>query len=210
MTHPVPAAGPEGSPAIGGRLRAARTARRMSIEEVATAAGVTKGFLSRLERDRAGVSVAALVRICGVLDLAVGSLFEPAPAGEVLRAADYPPISFGGHGLREFLLTPRGEQRLATILSEIEPGGGGGAEAYALPADVEFCLVLAGGVELTFPGGPAPVVLEAGDALTFDPGEPHTFTAGPDGARVLWVIAPGLLAARSSDAQVVLVRDEDA
>ncbi|WP_432519006.1 helix-turn-helix domain-containing protein [Kineococcus sp. SYSU DK006] len=178
---------------IGARLRAVRAARRMTMEEVAAAAEVTKGFLSRLERDQANASVAVLVRICKVLQLPVGALFEPAPAGQVLRRADYPPISFGGHALREHLLTPRGEQRLAAILSEIEPGGGGGAEPYALPADVEFCFVLSGTLELTFPHISEPVVLGEGDTFTFDPGELHTFSAGGQGARVLWVISPGLL-----------------
>jgi transcriptional regulator with XRE-family HTH domain len=178
---------------IGARLRAVRTARRMTVEDVATAAEVTKGFLSRLERDRANASVAVLVRICKVLELPVGALFEPAPAGQVLRRADYPPIGFGGHGLREHLLTPRGEQRLAAILSDIEPGGGGGAEPYALPADVEFCFVLSGTLELTFPQTGAPILLGPGDTFTFDPGELHTFSAGARGAQVLWVISPGLL-----------------
>ena len=181
---------------IGVRLRAARHARRLSVDEGATAAGVTKGFLSRLERDRANASVAVLVRVCGVLDLAVGSLFEPAPAGEVLRRADYPPIGSGGDGLREFLLTPRGEQRLAAVLSEVEPGGGGGEEPCALPADVEFSLVLSGTIELTFAGDSERVVLSPGDTFTFDPREPHTFRAGPRGGRVLWVISPGMLARR--------------
>lgn len=197
MTEPAASGSHPDSAAIGQRLRAARNARRLSIDEVATAAGVTKGFLSRLERDRVNASVAVLVRICGVLDLAVGSLFEPAPAGEVLRQADYPPIVFGGSGLQEYLLTPRGEQRLAVILSEIEPGGGGGAEPYALPADVEFCFVLAGTIELTFAAVADPVVLGAGDTLTFDPGERHTFTAGPDGGRILWALSPGMLTPRS-------------
>ncbi|NYD24957.1 quercetin dioxygenase-like cupin family protein [Kineococcus aurantiacus] len=160
---------------------------------MATAAAVTKGFLSRLERDQANASVAVLVRICEVLELPVGALFEPAPAGQVLRRVDYPLIGFGGHGLREHLLTPRGEQRMAAILSEIEPGGGGGAEPYALPADVEFCFVLSGSLELLFASAGEPVTLEEGDTFTFDPGALHTFNAGRRGARVLWVISPGLL-----------------
>ena len=180
---------------IGARLRAARLAQRRTMAEVAAASGLTKGFLSRLERDQANASVAALVRLCGALDLPVGSLFEPAPAGEVVRAGEYPPIGFGGSGLREFLLTPRGERRLAAIVSDVEPGGGSGEEPYGLPADVEFVLVLAGRVHLRFPGpdGDAAVVdLAEGAAFTFPPAVPHTFAAGPGGARVLWVISPAL------------------
>jgi len=191
---------------IGARLRGVRLAQRRTMAEVAAASGLTKGFLSRLERDQANASVAALVRLCAALDLPVGSLFEPAPAGQVVRAGDYPPLEFGGHGLREFLLTPRGERRLAAIVSEVRPGGGSGAEPYGLPADVEFVLVLAGRVHLRFAaprdgGGETAVDLAEGDAFTFPPAAAHTFTAGPDGARVLWVISPALpdAAARGGD-----------
>ena len=43
---------------IGAQLRAARLAARMSMAEVAEQAGLTKGFVSKLERDLANVSVA--------------------------------------------------------------------------------------------------------------------------------------------------------
>ncbi|PRY18566.1 helix-turn-helix domain-containing protein [Kineococcus rhizosphaerae] len=186
-----------GAALVGARLRTTRLAQRRTVAEVAEASGLTKGFLSRLERDRATASVAALVRLCTTLDLAVGSLFTPAPAGEVLRAGHYPPITFGGHGLRESLLTPVGERRVAVIVSELDAGGGSGEEPYGLDADVEFALVLAGEIELRFAGpDPAPaedVVLSAGDAFTFDPARPHSFRATANGpARVLWVVSPAL------------------
>jgi transcriptional regulator with XRE-family HTH domain len=188
---------------IGARLRGVRLAQRRTMAEVAAASGLTKGFLSRLERDQANASVAALVRLCAALELPVGSLFEPAPAGQVVRAGEYPPLEFGGHDLREFLLTPRGERRLAAIVSEVQPGGGSGEEPYGLPADVEFVLVLAGQVHLRFAGAGAGSVVDLaeGDAFTFPPSTSHTFTAGRDGARVLWVISPALPAeaARGAD-----------
>ena len=65
----------------------------------------------------------------------------------------------------EYLLTPSGEKRLQAILSEIEPGGGSGAEAYSLPADVEFVFVLSGQLEVTVAG--RQVTLGQGDAFTF-------------------------------------------
>ncbi|MBC3760633.1 helix-turn-helix domain-containing protein [Quadrisphaera oryzae] len=205
--HGARAEDPSGTAAaVGPRLRAARSARRLSLEEVARTAGVTKGYLSKLERGQVGASVAVLVRLCEALDVAPGTLFEPAAPGEVLRAGDYPPLDFGGTGLREHLLTPRGEARLAVILSDIDADGGGGDEPYALPADVEVALVLEGSLELRFPDSGGPVRLGAGDVLTFDPGERHTFTAGPDGARVLWVITPGMLTTRSASGSPVDLR----
>jgi transcriptional regulator with XRE-family HTH domain len=190
------AAGVPADPGIGARLKAARQARRLTLTDVAQASGLTKGFLSKLERDQVSASVAALVRVCAALEISPGSLFGPTPTGEVVRAGEYPPIAFGGAGLREYLLSPAGERRLQAILSEISPGGGSGAETYSLPADVEFVLVLEGELEVTTPG--TTTVLRSGDAFTFPPSVAHGFrslrTDGP--TRVLWVLTPALSARR--------------
>jgi len=176
---------------IGAQLRAARLAARKSMADVAEEAGLTKGFLSKLERDLTHVSVASLIRICGALNVSVGSLFQPSK-GEVIRRGAYPPIDFGGTGVREYLLTPSGEKRVQAILSDIEPGGGSGDEPYSLPADVEFVFVLAGQLQISLAG--EQVTLERGDAFTFPAGSQHTFraswAAGP--TQVLWVFSPAL------------------
>ena len=184
----VPDTGPDGT-RIGAQLRAARLAARMSMAEVAEQAGLTKGFVSKLERDLAGVSVAALIRLCDALGISVGSLFQ-TPKGEVVRRDARPQINFGGKKMTEYLLTPAGEKRVQAILSDIEPGGGSGAEPYRLPAGVEFVFILAGVLQVTVAG--ERMVLEEGDALTFTADMEHTFRAGAGRARVLWVLSPAL------------------
>jgi len=175
---------------IGAQLRAARQASRKSMAEVAEQSGLTKGFLSKLERDLTSVSVASLIRLCDALGISVGSLFRAAK-GEVVRKGEYPPINFGGRGVEEYLLTPSGEKRVQAILSDIEPGGGSGDEAYSLPVDVEFAFVLAGQLRIVVAG--EEITLDAGDAFTF-PSIDHTFRAIPsaDPTRVLWVFSPAL------------------
>jgi transcriptional regulator with XRE-family HTH domain len=176
---------------IGQQLKAARQARRMTLAEVADAAGITKGFLSKIERDQASASVASLMRLCETLGLSVGELFNASP-GDVVRRDAYPPINFGGSGMTEFLLTPHGERRLQAILSEIEPGGGSGDEPYSLPADVEFVFVVSGRLAVTLRN--EEIVLGPGDALTFAPHVPHTFRSALKDAntQVLWVFSPAL------------------
>ena len=95
---------------IGEQLKAVRLARRKTLAEVAEAAGLTKGFLSKIERDQASASVASLIRICETLGLSLGELFSATP-GDVVRRSAYPPINFGGSGMSEYLLTPHGERR---------------------------------------------------------------------------------------------------
>jgi transcriptional regulator with XRE-family HTH domain len=186
--------GPDPAPdgtRIGAQLRAARLAARMTMAEVAEQAGLTKGFVSKLERDLASVSVASLIRLCQALGISVGSLLQ-APKGEVVRRDDRPRINFGGRKMTEYLLTPAGEKRVQAIFSEIEPGGGSGNEPYALPAGVEFVYVLAGQLLVSVAG--AQLTLEQGDAFTFTADLAHAFRVPPraGATQVLWVVSPAL------------------
>ncbi|MDR0345463.1 MAG: XRE family transcriptional regulator [Nocardiopsaceae bacterium] len=179
---------------IGEHLRASRLARRLTVAEVAERSGLTKGFISKLEREQASASVASLARLCEALGISLGSLFQ-GPAGNLVRRGAYPTVNLGGESLTEYALTPHGERRVQAILSEIEPGGGSGSEPYSLPADVEFVFVLAGKLLLTYGEHEEhEVTLAGGDAFTFPPHSPHSFRAisrnGP--TRVLWVVCPGL------------------
>jgi transcriptional regulator with XRE-family HTH domain len=178
------------SAGVGGHLRAARLARRLTLADVADAAGITKGFLSKLERDQATASVASLMRLCETLEISVGELFE-APQGAVVRRDDYLPINFGGVRMQEFLLTPSGERRLQAIFSRIEPDGGSGPELYSIPAEVEFVYVLSGQLGVRLNDGET--VLGPGDAMTF-PQAPHAFRsiAESETTEVLWVFTPAM------------------
>lgn len=177
---------------IGRRIKALRRAQRLTIEALAGSSGLTKSFLSKVERGRSTASVAALLRISEALGIPLSSLFENSATRHVLRPQDYPRVSFGGHGLVEYLLTPLAERRVQVLMSRIEPGGGSGEDLYPLPGEVEFVFVVDGAVDLTF--SDSTVRLSAGDAMTFDPSLHHSFGVPPSGsgATVLWMIAPAL------------------
>lgn len=180
--------GPGGAP-IGGRLRAARAARGLTLDDVAGAAGLTKGFISRLERDEVSPSVASLVAVCEVLGIRVGELFE-SPATSVVRAAEGRRINFGGREVEEFLLTPSIQGDVQVIRSVMEPGGTGGDELYSLDCNTEFVYVVRGTLVVTLATGN--VQLSTGDAFTFPGREPHTWQNASDTepCEVLWVLAP--------------------
>src|SRR5688500_16701759 len=108
--------------AIGSRIRAARQSQRLTIEQVADATGLTKGFLSRVERDLTSPSVASLVTLCQVLSISIGDLFA-APETHLTKRDAGPRISLGGEGIVERLLTARSERRLQIIQAVIEPRG---------------------------------------------------------------------------------------
>ncbi|NUP73097.1 MAG: helix-turn-helix domain-containing protein [Sinomonas sp.] len=176
------------SVAIGSRIRAARESQRMTIEQVAEAAGLSKGFLSRVERDESSPSVASLVSLCQVLSLPIGDLFA-TPETHLTRATEAPRISLGGEGIVERLLTARSERRLQIIQAEIEPRGTGESELYAVDCDVDVLHVVRGRVELIMTNDR--YELSAGDTLTFPGREPHTWVNPTDDpATVLWVLVP--------------------
>jgi transcriptional regulator with XRE-family HTH domain len=173
---------------IGTRLRTARRGRGLTLDQVAQAAGLTKGFVSRLERDDVSPSVASLVSVCDVLGLRVGDLFDP-PKTSVIRAGGGRLINFGGEGAVERLVTPGTQSALEVIHSVIEPGGNGGEELYALSCEAECAYVLAGTVEVILEEGSE--MLAAGDAMTFPGKSPHTWrNPGDVPAEVLWILAP--------------------
>ncbi|HWU33563.1 MAG TPA: helix-turn-helix domain-containing protein, partial [Marmoricola sp.] len=116
---------------IGPRLRDARARQGLTIEQVAQITGLTKGFISRLERDMVSPSVATLVTICDALSLPMGDLFA-APKADLIRAKDAPLIPLTGEGVEERLLTPREQGRLQFVRSTIEPLANGGTELYTL------------------------------------------------------------------------------
>jgi transcriptional regulator with XRE-family HTH domain len=174
---------------IGARLRDARRRQGLTIDQVAQSTGLTKGFISRIERDVTSPSVATLVTVCAALSLPVGELFT-APKTDVVRRADAPHIQLTGRGADERLLTPRGQARLQLVHSVIEPGGTGGEELYTLNCEVEVVHVLRGALQVLF--SKSAELLAPGDTMTFSGREPHTWH-NPDpteSAEVLWVIVP--------------------
>ena len=174
---------------IGGRLRAARQVRGLTLEKVEEATHLTKGFISRLERDDVSPSVASLVSVCEVLGIRVGELFE-TPQTQLVRAAEGRRINFGGSKVAEFLLTPGTQSHLQVIHSTIEPGGSGGKELYTLDCEIEFVYVVRGGLVVNLSG--EAVHLRTGDAFTFPGREPHTWEndSGVEECEVLWALAP--------------------
>ena len=174
---------------IGGRLRASRLARGLTLGQVAAAAGLTEGFVSKLERDQVSPSVASLVSVCEAIGLRIGELFEP-PTSDIVRAGEGARINFGGTATREYLLSPGHQSHIEVLHSIVEPGGSGGDKLYALDAEIEFVFVLKG--EFSIILGPETHSLGAGDAMTFRGREPHTWRnpSKTVSAEVLWVLAP--------------------
>jgi transcriptional regulator with XRE-family HTH domain len=191
MTRPLPVMPKAERTLIGDRLRAARLSRSLTLDEVAQMTGLTKGFLSRIERDETSPSVATLVALCQVLSLPVGRLFEQ-PEYELVHAADAPLVHLGTTGVDEQLLTPRGQAAVSVLRSEVEPLGHGGTQLHAMRCEVEVLYMIRGTLEVRFADHTE--TLRAGDTLTFPGKEPHTWRNPHKTQRALaiWVFIPAV------------------
>lgn len=175
---------------LGPRLRALRTARGLTLRELAGRAGVTESFLSQVERGVASPSIASVQRIARGLGLSIADLFaEMESAGLIVRAAERRRIAYPGLGAVDEFLTRGKGGRLQVIMSTVEPGGGTGEEPYAHDSDEEVVIVLEGELDLWV--GDEHFHLEAGDAVTHSSRVPHRNTNnGPGPARLLFCITP--------------------
>lgn len=185
MRNVNPAAS-DSPPPVGAKLRAARQAQRLTLDVVAQQSNLTKGYISRVERDDTSPSVASLMSICQVLGLPLGQLFEE-PDSAIVRFQDAPLINLGGTGALEHMVTPRGQAQVQVIHSEIASGASGGENLYTINCKVESLHVIRGELHIRFAASSE--VLHAGDTITFPGSEPHSWWAPVESA-ALWVLVP--------------------
>ena len=173
---------------VGAMLRETRRGQGMTIDRLAEATGLTKGFISRVERDETSPSVSTLVTICQVLSLPVGALFEE-PDRHVVPLGSAPLINMGGRGATERLVTPRSEPRIQMLRSTLAPGSTGGEELYTINCDAETMHVITGDVVVRFAS--TRFELGPGDTITFSGRDPHSWdNPGGTPAEIIWTLVP--------------------
>ena len=169
--------------------------------------GLTKGFVSKLERDQATASVASLMRLCQALGIQVGSLFHASP-GEVVRGGAYPPINFGGIGMAR--VPPHAGGRAPRAGHPQRDRARRGQRRRALrPARRRRVRASSSRAVWRSPFADHTVVLETGDAFTFPPRNEHCFRSTAEDAttRVLWVFAPALPPGTAAEASTPIAQE---
>jgi len=175
------------SAAVGSRLRNHRRRNHMTIDQLASAAGLTKGFVSRVERDITSPSVDSLVRMCEVLRIDVGDLFAGPGDVELVRLAEAPHIDLGGEGIEEQLLTPADQRTVQVLRARVAAGGRGEEAMYSMDCETEVLHLISGRFRLKVPR--RTIDQDAGDTVTFPGSEPHTWeNPGDEDAVLLWIL----------------------
>jgi quercetin dioxygenase-like cupin family protein len=155
---------------VGAALRQVRTARTLSLQDVATATGISASFLSLVEKDRSDITIGRLVKLIefygiSITDLLPFSAMTDYP--EVVPAAERKLLHSPAEGTSISLLAVDTQRQLMPLEVEFEPGAG-----LAEPgrhAGEEWVYVLEGELKVEVDGA-EPRVLAAGDAAYY-PGE---------------------------------------
>jgi transcriptional regulator with XRE-family HTH domain len=152
---------------VGRQIRRWRTERGLTLARVAQRSGLTVGYLSQVENDKASPSLAVLGQIAEALDVSPAwFLMDDAPPPRVVRANERP-VTTSDMGRVEHV-----DGRTSRDVSIIEVSGkpGGGVGAHAHPGD-EHHIVLRGRMRLT--QGEHTVDVGPGDYVRWDGSIPH-------------------------------------
>src|SRR5205807_10577646 len=149
--------------AIGGHLRRLRSKRKLSLAEVARAAGISVGFLSALERSQMSGSVGTLRKLARFYKTNILDFYDATgSSGRQVQPAQRKVLE-AGPGVRMELLA-WGNTVMEPHLFRIAPQAGSG-DSYAHKGE-EFIYVLRGSLTITLEA--EEYRLKSGDSFYFE------------------------------------------
>lgn len=161
-------------------LRAVRRQRGLTLEALAAQTGLTKSYLSKIERRQSTPSIAVSLKVAQALGVDAAQLFCDKPAEEKIA------IDRGGRTRQHY--QPRAANLLGKSMSPfvVRPTKALGDNPHPTHGGQEFVFVHTGTVELDY--GDRTITLAAGDSAYFDATVSHRLrTVGTTRAEVVVV-----------------------
>ncbi|MEI5999892.1 helix-turn-helix transcriptional regulator [Paraburkholderia bengalensis] len=180
-------------PRVGEQIQRLRSERKMTLDDLSRAAGVSKSMLSEIERDKANPTIAVAWRLTNALGVSLDSLFAPQKAPDPIAVSgphDIPTLS--GHDAR-YQLRVWGPIELAGKFEwyelTLQPGGALVSSAHE-PGTREHLTVLHGVIDIDAAG--TTKRLKTADTARYVADEPHAIrNAGKGEAKALLVVIHG-------------------
>lgn len=198
---------------LGKTIRDERQKRRLTLEQLSKATGLSKSFLSQMERGLTEPSISSLKKVAKFFGFSVVNFFPsedisypdwnyrnsmPENNGHVphyiediriVRADRRKGLSLPGSRIVYDLLTPDMYRQLEVMYMKVNEGETSGDEPMSDPPGEKFALVLKGTLELKL--GNEMYLLNEGDSIYYPTSVPHSWRAtGGDSIEVLWVLTP--------------------
>lgn len=166
---------------LAARVRALRASRRVSLDELARASGVSRSMLSLIERAETSPTAVVLEKLASGLGVTLAALFDPAPVagknarGPVARRVDQPQWKDPASGYLRRNVSPPGFSQPLQIVEVRFPAGARVAfENAARGMRVhQQVWVLEGAIDVT--AGDERHRLKEGDCLAMDLDRPTMF-----------------------------------
>ena len=172
------------------RIRTARMAKGLTLDQVSELSGLGKGLLSKVENFRVTPTLPTLAKLCEALGVKLSELvdgLDAKPKLSIVRRNQRKLISrdSGDSNIEYHSLAHRRANRAMDPFELVVPANGGRQQAMPHEGE-EFLTVLNGRVEFEFDG--AVQSLSEGDSLYFDAEIEHRlFNVTDKEARVLCV-----------------------
>lgn len=174
---------------LGRRLRELRKLRRMSMRDLAAAAGISVSYVSQIEKGAANASVPMLRRLAEVFGVEWLDFYsDRGSKGRVLKKAERPTFSPGGGQVHHAItLPPLLDVEVGVV--EYEPGAVMGDSDYTHGDVQEIFVVLKGRFRFTLDGDA--FEMSEGDSVEFRSSVPHMLVSiGDETGEALWVTSP--------------------
>jgi transcriptional regulator with XRE-family HTH domain len=180
---------------IGRRIRFMRQQRAMTLEKLSEHSGLTKSFISKIERGISVPSISTAMKIAASFKMTVGQLLgeeEYDDAICVVRKGERRPFLRTGSGSGYNYEMIAGGKRFKTMEPYImRPPGEFQDDRLFQHVGEEIMFVLSGSIEVQFAS--RLIRLKKGDAVYFDSQVPHrSRSAGAAQAEVLVIITAGM------------------
>lgn len=174
--------------APGEHARVLRQRRKLTLEQVASEIGLTKGHLSRFERGEKSLSVSSLVKLSKSLNTSITALLGEVPSEDLLhvvRAADRPAPEAGDSvGYEFFALARAGDHGSGAFIVNFTQDVVIGQETDH--SGEEIIYIISGSLELELET--KSVLLRAGDYAQYPGKMSHKLRGLEPGTQVLIVV----------------------
>jgi transcriptional regulator with XRE-family HTH domain len=196
-TPPTPPAPPAGRPEhedaitrhLGSRVKQLRTERDWSLEQLASASGVSRSMLSQIEREQANPTLAVTMRIARAFGMELGDLLQMPSATSkvsVIRAAERAYHYRSDKDCRIRTLSPLNlEKDVEFYEVQLQPGGALRSSPH-FAGTREFLTVQKGRVRVES-GGDAEE-LEPGDSAHYRADVPHAIVNTGKGEALIFLV----------------------
>jgi transcriptional regulator with XRE-family HTH domain len=174
---------------IGRKLKAVRTERDLTLQDLAKLTGVTRSMLSQIENNKSLPSLTTLQRVSRALNMPMGAFFESEErAGSpILKKKDRKRLQTR-NGVTFYSLTPKLENHRIEVLHNVYERNGSTGPLFSHQGE-ECGIVLKGRFEVLWDGQEH--ILEEGDTIYLDSSKPHRVrNIGPGDGVAIWINTP--------------------